>query len=417
MKKCFILLALMCAISFATPVSDHGKLSVDGRWIKDQNGNVYVLRGMSMYWNRTDWPGGKFYKQSTVNEIAGSNWNANLVRAAIGNGNLQDAKSFMDWTNTAGIYVIVDWHVHDMNLNSARDFFYAVAKHAKENGYIHVLYEIFNEPISQSWSSIKSDAENLIEVIRSQDPDGLIIVGTPKYSADIDAARENPISESKAKNVLYTFHFYSSDAAHVSYKQRVRKAWCNNFPVFVSEFGTSTSDGGKGTSIDRGKTDDWMGLIESMGLSWANWSLSDANESSAALKNGCCSGGAFNNSNLSESGQYIQNIMKKRNIGGDISSAGLTAQFIQECPDDPTTGVHETVLQNPKLHFFDLSGRDLLLQSGGDLEIYSLQGKRVVFFAGKQQGETISLQNLPTGAYIAVLRKSGQAHSKTIYLK
>jgi Carbohydrate binding module (family 6)./Cellulase (glycosyl hydrolase family 5). len=565
MKKCFTLLALMFAVSFASPVSEHGKLSVSGRKILDKNGNEYVLRGMSMYWNKPEWPGAKFYKQSTVTELAGSNWNANVVRAAIDgdNVNLQDAKNFMDWTNTAGIYVIVDWHVHNMDLNKAKSFFTSVASYAKEKSYTHVLYEVFNEPINQIWTSIKSDAEALIDVIRTNDKDGLIIVGTPYYSSDIGSARDNPITGSRAKNILYTFHFYSSDPNHGSYMPRVKNAWCADFPVFVSEFGTSKADGGKdNAAMDKSKTNDWMSLVESLGLSWANWSLSDVNESASALNASCCNGGTFNNNNLRESGTYIQNIMKKRNVGSTISSTGLTQQtiecsqgsgggpqekdgiikfkfqnaavnflsisgmqdsvkmndapilrnsastfstnyFLTDVPapgsysirfrygttasnatvswqgeglesgsvalpststidtwkdqkaliniqagssplnftfssggasnfafvnfsvgflskdDSVKYGVTPIAMQQSSKQqlFFDVSGRNLFLHSGGDLEVYSLQGKRLVFLANKQNGETISLQNLPSGAYIAVLRKSGQVHAKTIYLK
>jgi len=567
MKKCLALLALICAVSFATPVSEHGKLSVSGRKILDKDGKEYVLRGMSMYWNRTDWPGGKFYKQSSVTEIAGSNWNANLVRAAIGDGNLTDAKNFMDWTAAAGIYVIMDWHYHNLDENGAKNFFREVAGYAKTKNYNHVLYEVYNEPTTQTWQQIKTYSENVIDVIRQSDPDGLIIVGTPSNSADISKPKDSPITGNRAKNVLYTFHFYSSDPSHATYMTTVKSAWCAELPIFVTEFGTSKADGGKDKApMDKSRTDNWMSLIESMGLSWANWSLSDADESSAALRGNCCGGGTFSNSNLSESGSYIQNIMKKRNTGGTIASAGLTQQTIDcsnssgggaqerdgiirfgtqnsatnyqsisgmadsvnmntawilrnsagtfsasyNLTDVPgpgsykiefrygtaatnatvswqgtgfetgtaeltATGAIETwksytfllnatsagstpltlnfntnaasnfafvnlavgylskndsvkfgidtsatpiaMQQSPKLRLLDVSGRNLLLHSNGDLEIYSLQGKRQALFQAKASGEIVSLQNLPAGAYVAVLRKSGQVHTKMIYLK
>jgi len=572
MKKCLALLALMCAVSFATPVSEHGQLKVSGNKIFDKNNQEYVLRGMSMYWNSpSGWGGTKFYVQSTVTNIAGSNWGANLVRAAIGDGNVTDAQNFMDWTNTAGIYVIVDWHKHDLDLNGATNFFSQVARYAKGvsgsgKNYNHVIYEIFNEPTTQTWAQIKSYAETVIDTIRKYDSDGLIVVGTPSNSADITQPKNNPITGSRAKNVLYTFHFYSSDPSHATYTTTVKSAWCAELPIFVTEFGTSKADGGKDhAAMDRTRTDNWMGLIESMGLSWANWSLSDVDESSAALRGNCCGGGTFTNSNLSESGSYIQNIMKTRNNNGSIASAGLTQQTI-DCSNSSgggtldkdgiikfgtqtravnflgtssmndsvemntayiltnsartfganytltevpgpgaykiefrygtavtnatvswqgtgfetgtaeltatgaiatwksyafllnVTGSGSTPLnltfnsnaandfafvnlavgylsktdsakygldpepiakqQNPKLqNFFDVSGRNLLLHSNGDLEIYSLQGKRQALFQVKASGETVSLQNLPAGAYIAVLRKSGQVHTKMIHLK
>ncbi|GHV11142.1 hypothetical protein AGMMS49938_01310 [Fibrobacterales bacterium] len=67
------------------------------------------------------------------------------------------------------------------------------------------------------------------------------------------------------------------------------------------------------------------------------------------------------------------------------------------------------------LNAFEVQGRSLLLHSEGSLEIYTLKGKRVSLssvFAGSQ----ISLQNLPSGAYIAVLRNKSATSLQKFYL-
>jgi hypothetical protein len=307
MIRSLLLIALMAVLSFATPFSEHGKLSVSNGKIVDKNNNPFVLRGMSMFWNIYS-EGSKYYNQSTVTTLAASPWNANVIRVAIGNTSASDATNFMDWTNSAGIYVIVDWHYHNTDQNNATNFFRTVSQHAKTKGYTHVLYELFNEPIKQSWSEIKSYAEAIIPVIRENDPDGIIIVGNPNYSADLASPAANPIVASKSKNVMYTLHFYTSDQNHNTYKTSLQVAWCNNFPVFATEWGTSQADGGG--SQDWGLTNGWMSLVETLGISWANWSYTDKCESSAAL----CGG-------LSASGKYVQQIMSKRNTGGSITSA------------------------------------------------------------------------------------------------
>jgi len=66
---------------------------------------------------------------------------------------------------------------------------------------------------------------------------------------------------------------------------------------------------------------------------------------------------------------------------------------------------------------FEMQGNKLILLGGGNVEIYSLNGKRLAFFANKQNGEVIPLQNLSTGAYLAVLRNSGKVYTRKIYLK
>jgi len=344
MMRTLFLLALMAVISLASPVSEHGKLSVKDGKLVDKNGQPYTLRGMSMFWNK--WTeGSRFYKSTTVDNLA-NNWKANVVRVAVGDGNAQDAKNFMDWTNAAGIYVIADWHYHDTDLNGASNFFRTVSGYAKEKGYTHVLYEVFNEPIKQSWTEVKSYAESVIDVIRANDPDGIIIVGNPNYSADLASPRANPIAASKSKNVMYTLHFYTSDVNHNDYKTNLQSAYCNNFPVFATEWGTSQADG-NGTQ-DWNLTNGWLSLIESLGTSWANWSITDKGESSAALSPGCCGGGTFGDNNLTASGKYVQTIMKNRNSGGAINavngqnSVNLTQQNIDcgnAAPKGQKTGI------------------------------------------------------------------------------
>jgi len=322
MMRTLFLLALMAIFSFATPVSEHGTLSVKDGKILDKNNQPYVLRGMSLFWNKWS-EGSQFYNQSTVNTLA-NDWKANVIRVAAGDDNVDknitDTKNLMDYTWSAGIYVIADWHYHTISSN-AETYFNSIASYAKQKNYNHVIYEVFNEPCNGgssgcgsliSWSQIKTYAENLIDKIRAQDSDGLIIVGTPSYSSDISAARANPITETRAKNVMYTLHFYSSDPTHNTYQGSLKSAYCNNFPIFATEWGTSlaSGDGNQDWTLTNG----WLSLIESLGISWANWSIVNKGESSSAIVGG-------NLSNLSPSGKYVQRIMKNRNTGGNITSA------------------------------------------------------------------------------------------------
>jgi endoglucanase len=366
MMRSILLIALMAVLSFATPVSEHGKLSVSNGKIVDKNNNPFVLRGMSMFWNK--WTeGSKYYNEGTVTTLAGSSWNANVVRVAAGDDNLDknvnDTKNFMDWTATAGIYVIADWHYHTIS-NNAESFFTTVASYAKQKNYTHVIYEIFNEPCSgqstcgqnYSWTQIKDYSEKVIDKIRAQDPDGLIVVGTPSFSSDIGAARANPITGTRAKNILYTLHFYTSDVSHNTFQGSLKTAYCNNFPIFATEWGTSTADGGADNKApDWPLTNGWMSLVESIGISWANWSYTDKCETASAL----CGG-------LSASGKYVQRIMKNRNSGGSITSANgsdnvnLSQQNI-DCGSSAGTGEKTGIVKvgtatTDAVNFLSMSG-------------------------------------------------------------
>jgi len=76
-------------------------------------------------------------------------------------------------------------------------------------------------------------------------------------------------------------------------------------PLFVTEFGTVSATGGG--ALDLGSTGTWLDLLDQNKISYANWTYSDANESSAAFRPGTCSAGSYTNpSSLSESGAYVR---------------------------------------------------------------------------------------------------------------
>jgi len=336
----------------ASFTSTHGKLSVSGGKILNKNNQEVVLRGMSFYWYNGPWsggqPGNQFYTSSNVSAVA-NNWNASVVRAAIGNVQqnpsdaLSMAKSMMDWANSAGVYVIIDNHSHIAHRAShstaAQNFFRDVSAYVKQKNYTHVIYEIYNEPVCDwdqanetncasnqktTWAQIKSYAETVINVIRANDADGLIIIGTPSYSGNISSARSNPIS---GKNLLYALHFYSGDSGHSNYRLSLEAAYCNDFPVFVSEWGTTAASGG-GT-VNTSNSNTWISLLEAAKVSHANWSLSNTSESSAALTGTDVSGG------LTTSGTYVKNLFKLNTAGTSLSSVGLSARTIDCSSTEP----------------------------------------------------------------------------------
>jgi endoglucanase len=52
------------------------------------------------------------------------------------------------------------------------------------------------------------------------------------------------------------------------------------------------------------ESEEWLTFLEQRGISWANWSLCDKNETSAALKSGT-SAENWTKDNLTESGLFV----------------------------------------------------------------------------------------------------------------
>ncbi len=282
--------------------ASYGPLKVEGNKLLDKDGNVVVLRGLSLYWSQ--W-GYAFYNKEAI-KYAKEYYGANVIRAAIGvelGGYLNDPefnKSLADSVIQAcidlGIYVIVDWHDHNApdHIDEAKEFFTYIAEKYKE--YPNILYEIYNEPDDEDWVTIKAYAEEMIKTIRSIDPNNIIIVGTPSWNQNINEAADDPIDG--YSNIMYAFHFYA--ATHKFDSQIQRNLWYASLriPVFVTEWGTTEATG-DGT-IDLDESEKWLRFLEEKQISWCNWSYSNVNETSALLLPGEVWGGK-----LSESGSFV----------------------------------------------------------------------------------------------------------------
>ena len=279
-----MLMLTVCTVGMAqTPVKKYGQLQVRGSQLCDQNGQPVVLRGVSLGWHNL-WP--RFYNKGAVDELT-DKWHASVIRAAMGvkiEDNYLENPSFALQCMTPvieeaikdGVYVIIDWHAHDMYTDKAAEFFGKMS--AKYGKYPNVIYELFNEPVEDSWESLKQYATTVIKAIRANDPDNIILMGCPHWDQDIDKVAASPIEG--VSNVMYTVHFYA--ATHKQYlRDRMQKAVEGGLPVFVSECaGMEASGDGP---LNEEEYDKWVDLMERLKISWVNWSLSDKNETCSML--------------------------------------------------------------------------------------------------------------------------------------
>ncbi|MBO5088527.1 MAG: cellulase family glycosylhydrolase [Lachnospiraceae bacterium] len=294
-----------------TPVANHGALSVKGTNIVDKNGKVFQLKGVSTH--------GINWFPDYVNKEAFSNlseYGVNAIRLAMytvdyngycSGGNQADLEAIIDRGVQActdlGMYVIVDWHIlndldPNVNKDSAKTFFDKMSK--KYAGNDNVIYEICNEPNGgTTWESIKSYAEEIIPIIRKNDKDALIIVGTPNWSQDVDIASNNPIKGQE--NILYAVHFYA--ATHKdNIRGKVETAIGNGLPVIVSESSICEASGNGSINYDEGQK--WMDLIAKHNLSCFAWSLGNKDETSSFLKASVSKTNGFTKDDFSETGKW-----------------------------------------------------------------------------------------------------------------
>jgi endoglucanase len=290
-------------------VAQHGLLKAKGNRIVDQNNQPIQLKGMSLFWSQ--WSG-SFWNADAVAFIK-KNWKATLVRAAMGveeggyltqpDAEKERVKTVVNAAIKEGIYVIIDWHDHHATRNTAKavEFFSEMAGLYANNP--HVIFEVYNEPIDDSWEQVKAYAETVIKAIRAKNAQNLVIVGSPTWSQRVDQAADNPV---KDQNVAYTLHFYSGTHRQ-DLRDKATYALDKGIALFVTEFGVCDASGNG--NIDLTEADRWMEFMDKHQLSWANWSLFDKNESASALKPGANPRGGWTDADLTESGAYIKRKM------------------------------------------------------------------------------------------------------------
>lgn len=290
-------------------VSENGQLQVIGTQLCNEKGEAVVLRGMSSH--GIQWYA-NFLTRAAIKSTADNG--ANLLRVAMytdEGGYISNPEAMrqtlIDAVDTAialDMYVIIDWHIlHDGNPNTHREeakaFFTQMAERYQDSPA--VLYEICNEPNGNvTWEhDVRPYAEEVIGAIRAVDADAVILVGSPTWSQDLQEVAKHPLD---GENIMYTCHFYAG--THTAWlRDRISDVLRQGIPVFISEWGTSDASGSGGVYPE--ETRRWIDFMNANHLSWANWSLCDKAESSAAVKPGAYIADGISRSELSPSGQLV----------------------------------------------------------------------------------------------------------------
>ena len=312
------LLIFLFSISFAqSPVKEIGELQLKGTQLSDSKGNAVRLVGTSFGWSCFH---PRFYNEGAVKWLK-DDWHVNIVRASMGvdpdGGYLKKSEENLKLIETVinaaikeGVYVIVDWHTEDIHTKEAKLFFDKISK--KYGKYPNVIYEVFNEPNKESWPEVKSYAEDIIKTIRKNDPNNIILVGSPEWDQRIDLVQKDPITD--ASNIMYTVHFYAG--THKQWlRDRTDEAMKNGIPVFISESGGMEASGdGKMDYVEWQKYFDWMNDHK---LSWITWSISDKKETCSMLLPSASSKGNWKTSDLNESGIKTRDYLRQFNERGE----------------------------------------------------------------------------------------------------
>lgn len=287
------------------------RLCVNGTQLMNERGDTVVLHGISYGWHQF-WP--RFYNDSTVRYFV-QEWGAQVLRAAMGvdldsacyvhqpQHGIDCVTRVVDAAIEQGVYVIIDWHSHHLRTAEAKEFFTQMA--TRYRGVPNVIYEIYNEPVDDSWEELKAYSVEVINAIRAVEPDALILVGCPHWDQDIHLAADDPITGQK--NLMYTVHFYA--ATHGQWlRDRTDYALSKGLPVFVSECAGMEASGDGPLDLEEWRR--WTDWMQQRSISWVCWSVSDKDETCSMLLPSASSTGWWPDSDIKEWGRVVREDLK-----------------------------------------------------------------------------------------------------------
>lgn len=332
-----------------SPVATHGKLSISNNKIVNKSGTAVQLKGMSFFWSNSG-VGGIFYNERVISWLA-HDWKVDILRVAMGAETDGTNKGYADGDKATqellarvaieesikrGLYVIIDFHSHQEHRNEATTFFKDMA--ASYGKYPNVLYEIWNEPLgsgnsnSVSGSTIASYASAVGSAIRNAGADGIIIVGSPRWSS-----QPGDVNVTGVTNVAYSMHFYAN--SHGGDYRNTMTSAAGSRAIFATEWGTTNADA-KG-NVNTGESDNWISAMNQYSIGWTNWAIAsvtkDNTDNTSILSGGGTQGG-WSDNDLTTSGKYIRGKFPrgsgtyKVNVtqpasGGKIDVAKLKASY------------------------------------------------------------------------------------------
>jgi len=293
-------------------------VSVKGNKFVDPDGNIMEFQGLSIadpdrvasmgHWNKELFVKVKEMGSNVVRlPIHPGAWRGRTPAAYI---ELLDQA--VAWCTELEMYVMIDWHsignlmtgvyenpAYETTLQETYNFWRTMSRHYAGHNTV-AFWELFNEPTSYRgqlgpvvWNDWKQICENMISIIKANNPQALCLVAGFEWAFDLTPVREAPIN---ATNIAYVTHPYSNMRP-----QPWEPRWdyefgfvADKYPVIATEFG-GTVEGAPdtyGPTIFR--------YLKSKGISWVAWCY-DPDWRPALLRDW--------NYNLSPSGEFVKKVM------------------------------------------------------------------------------------------------------------
>ena len=225
-------------------------LQVAGNQIKDEDGRVVVLKGVMIPDPAVLKDRGLFDRNLFTGIQA---TRSNVIRIPVHPDNwVEDADylwRYLDpivrWAGELNMYVVIDWHYIGNIATGAGKQMPDIDTSPKDltvefwqltASYFHnapnVIFEVFNEPESIEAEAWQRNAAEIVQLVREQGANQVIIVGGIDFGRDLSWVIEDPI---QGENIAYASHIYPIHS---------NSGWdhwfgdvAEKYPVLITEWG------------------------------------------------------------------------------------------------------------------------------------------------------------------------------------
>jgi endoglucanase len=263
------------------PSSDPHWLRVEGNRIVNQWGETVVFRGVNIenrewVWHTEQSISFDIRAAAEATAAPPAGWGANIIVLAVASGPinrndityLEHLDQMVDEARSNNAYTILLYRYPEPNHNqpsmpdqAAEEAMATLAARYSNDPW--VLYGLQAEPHDVTWSQLKPRFTSMIDAIRLNNPQALIVVPGTQWSRFVHWALNDPIPR---PGLIYKVHYYDSfDVAESSYHLSEMAA---QYPLLLGEFGS-------GSRMGLEDVQQLLDLAEERGISWAAWLFHD----------------------------------------------------------------------------------------------------------------------------------------------
>ncbi|KPK80772.1 MAG: glycoside hydrolase [Bacteroides sp. SM23_62_1] len=293
-----LLVTFNSSLTSAQAVHAPQMIKVDGNRFINESGETVIFHGVNFSDPDKLDRAGKWTKKHFTEA---KNWGANIVRLPVHPSAWRDRGSeeyirlldkAVQWARELDLHLIIDWHSignlrteqfqsksYNTTMEETCEFWRIISeKYAGEP--VVAMYELYNEPTTYngrlgelSWEQWKEMNQEMIEIIRKNNPEAVILVAGFNWAYDLTVVKENPINTT---GIAYVSHPYPQKREK-PWEPQWEKDWgfvADTYPVILTEIGYALPEE-KGVHIPVFGDEEYGNAIvkytAAKGISWVIW--------------------------------------------------------------------------------------------------------------------------------------------------